>query len=80
MKFDEGSLCFVRPKVLHERIDDRPLGWIQCYAVGTPWAYIYVGDEYPLAIHRQKVAVEQAYAAGLLGKGLTWTGQRVHQR
>ena len=33
---------------------------IQCFAVGTPWAYFYVGDEYPLAIHRTKIAVHSS--------------------
>ncbi len=51
---------------------------IQCFAVGTPWAYIYVGDEYPLAIHRQKIAVEQAYAAGLLGDNIMGSGFSCH--
>jgi NADH:ubiquinone oxidoreductase subunit F (NADH-binding) len=51
---------------------------IQCYAVGTPWSYIYVGDEYPLAIHRTKVAVQQAYAAGLLGENIMGSGFSCH--
>ena len=51
---------------------------IQCFAVGTPWAYIYVGDEYPLAIHRQKMAVQQAYAAGLLGENIMGSGFTCH--
>jgi NADH:ubiquinone oxidoreductase subunit F (NADH-binding) len=51
---------------------------IQAFAVGTPWAYIYVGDEYPLAIHRTKVAVEQAYAMGLLGEDIMGTGFTCH--
>jgi NADH-quinone oxidoreductase subunit F len=51
---------------------------IQCYAVGTPWSYIYVGDEYPLAIHRTKVAVQQAYAAGLLGDNIMGSGFSCH--
>ena len=41
---------------------------IEAFAVGTPWCYFYVGDEYPLAIHRTKEAVRTAYAAGLLGE------------
>ena len=51
---------------------------IQCFAVGTPWAYFYVGDEYPLAIHRTKVAVQQAYAAGLLGDNILGSGFSCH--
>jgi NADH:ubiquinone oxidoreductase subunit F (NADH-binding) len=51
---------------------------IQCFAVGTPWAYFYVGDEYPLAIHRTKVAVRQAYEAGLLGENIMGSGFSCH--
>ncbi len=51
---------------------------IQCFAVGTPWSYIYVGDEYPLAIHRTKVAVQQAYEAGLLGDNIMGSGFSCH--
>jgi NADH:ubiquinone oxidoreductase subunit F (NADH-binding) len=51
---------------------------IMAYAVGTPWAYFYVGDEYPLAIHRTKIAVQQAYAAGLLGDNILGSGFTCH--
>jgi NADH:ubiquinone oxidoreductase subunit F (NADH-binding) len=51
---------------------------IQCYAIGTPWAYFYVGDEYPLAIHRTKEAVRLAYAAGLLGDNILGSGFSCH--
>ena len=51
---------------------------IQCYAIGTPWAYFYVGDEYPLAIHRTKEAVRTAYAAGLLGDNILGSGFSCH--
>jgi NADH:ubiquinone oxidoreductase subunit F (NADH-binding) len=51
---------------------------IESFAVGTPWAYMYVGDEYPLAIHRTKVAVEQAYAAGILGDNIMGSGFSCH--
>ena len=51
---------------------------IQCYAIGTPWAYFYVGDEYPLAIHRTKEAVRLAYAAGLLGENILGSGFSCH--
>ena len=51
---------------------------IQCFAIGTPWAYFYVGDEYPLAIHRTKEAVRAAYAAGLLGENILGSGFTCH--
>ncbi|MEW5825636.1 MAG: NADH-quinone oxidoreductase subunit NuoF [Candidatus Bipolaricaulota bacterium] len=40
---------------------------IAAYAVGAEKGYIYVRAEYPLAISRLRVAIEQARRAGLLG-------------
>lgn len=40
---------------------------IAAYAVGAKEGYIYVRAEYPLAIHRLKVAIQQAEEYGLLG-------------
>ncbi len=51
---------------------------IEAFAVGTPWCYFYVGDEYPLAIHRTKEAVRAAYAAGLLGDNIMGSGFSCH--
>jgi bidirectional [NiFe] hydrogenase diaphorase subunit len=40
------------------------------YAVGASQGYIYVRGEYPLAIHRLKIAIRQAGRLGLLGTNL----------
>ena len=40
------------------------------YAVGARHGYIYVRAEYPLAVHRVKVALGQARELGLLGKNI----------
>jgi NADH:ubiquinone oxidoreductase subunit F (NADH-binding) len=40
------------------------------YAIGAPEGYIYCRAEYPLAIDRLKIAIEQAYELGLLGKNI----------
>ena len=40
------------------------------FAVGADEAYIYVRAEYPLAIKRLKIAIEQAEKAGYLGKNI----------
>jgi NADH-quinone oxidoreductase subunit F len=40
------------------------------YATGASFGFIYIRDEYPLAIERMERAVEQARAAGLLGEGV----------
>ena len=43
-------------------------------AIGATKGYIYVRAEYPLAIHRLKIAIDQAYEAGLLGKNILDSG------
>jgi NADH-quinone oxidoreductase subunit F/NADP-reducing hydrogenase subunit HndC len=40
------------------------------YAIGADEGYIYVRAEYPLAIKRLRVAIEQAEAMGLLGENI----------
>ncbi|MBE0638994.1 MAG: NADH-quinone oxidoreductase subunit NuoF [Bacteroidales bacterium] len=40
------------------------------YAIGATKGLIYIRAEYPLAIHRLKVAIDQARAYGLLGNNL----------
>jgi NADH:ubiquinone oxidoreductase subunit F (NADH-binding)/(2Fe-2S) ferredoxin/NAD-dependent dihydropyrimidine dehydrogenase PreA subunit len=47
---------------------------INGYAIGADVGYIYIRAEYPLAIHRLKVAIEQAYESGLLGKNILGSG------
>ncbi|MEO8286702.1 MAG: NADH-ubiquinone oxidoreductase-F iron-sulfur binding region domain-containing protein [Chloroflexota bacterium] len=76
----EGEPNVFKDRALHEGNPHQVIEGliIECFAVGTPWAYIYIGDEYPLAIHRQKVAVEQAYAAGLLGENIMGSGFTCH--
>ena len=43
-------------------------------AIGARKGFIYVRDEYPLAVKRIKKAIEQASANGLLGKNILGTG------
>ena len=40
------------------------------YAIGADEAYIYVRAEYPLAIHRLRVAIKEAEERGYLGKNI----------
>jgi NADH-quinone oxidoreductase subunit F len=40
------------------------------YCIGADNGYIYVRAEYPIAVERLEIAVEQARATGLLGKNL----------
>lgn len=44
------------------------------YAIDSHQGYIYVRAEYPLAIHRLNIAIEQARSCGLLGKNVMGTG------
>ena len=43
---------------------------IGAYAVGAHMGYIYVRDEYPLAVKNLGIAINQARAMGLLGKNI----------
>ncbi|MEW6368094.1 MAG: NADH-ubiquinone oxidoreductase-F iron-sulfur binding region domain-containing protein [Acidobacteriota bacterium] len=47
---------------------------IGAYAVGAHEGYIYVRDEYPLAVVHLAFAIEAARAAGLLGTNILGTG------
>ena len=44
------------------------------YSIGADQGYIYVRAEYPIAVHRLEVALEQARQFGLLGKNIFDTG------
>lgn len=44
------------------------------YSIGASKGLIYVRAEYPLAIHRLKVAMQQAHEYGLLGNNILGTG------
>lgn len=43
------------------------------YAVGADTGYIYIRAEYPLAIERLKLAIDQANSLGMLGKNILGT-------
>jgi (2Fe-2S) ferredoxin len=44
------------------------------YTVGANYGYIYIRAEYPLAIHRLKIAMQQAREYGLLGENILGSG------
>ena len=44
------------------------------YAIGAHQGYIYVRAEYPIAVKRLQIAIEQAREYGLLGKNIFGTG------
>ena len=44
------------------------------FAIGADEGYVYVRAEYPIAVRRLKIAIEQAREAGILGKNIFGTG------
>ena len=44
------------------------------YAIGANQGYVYVRAEYPIAVHRLQIAIDQAREYGLLGKDIFGTG------
>ena len=47
---------------------------IGAYAVGATKGYVYVRNEYPLAVANTRLAIQQAQELGLLGDGILGTG------
>jgi NADH-quinone oxidoreductase subunit F len=47
---------------------------IGAYGIGATQGILYVRDEYPLAIHRLEIAIEQARGYGLLGNDILGSG------
>ncbi|QZY56011.1 NADH-quinone oxidoreductase subunit NuoF [Crassaminicella profunda] len=47
---------------------------IAAYAIGANQGYVYVRAEYPIAVHRLQIAIDQARENGLLGKDIFGTG------
>jgi len=44
------------------------------YAIGSHQGYVYVRAEYPIAVHRLQIAINQAKKYGMLGKNIFDTG------
>lgn len=55
----------------HSVIEGMAIG---AYAVGASSGYVYLRMEYPLAVKRMQLAIEQAREYGLLGKDILGTG------
>ena len=47
---------------------------IAAYAIGADEGYVYVRAEYPIAVHRLQIAIDQAKEYGLLGTDIFGTG------
>jgi NADH:ubiquinone oxidoreductase subunit F (NADH-binding)/(2Fe-2S) ferredoxin/NAD-dependent dihydropyrimidine dehydrogenase PreA subunit len=48
------------------------------YCIGASKGYIYIRAEYPLAIHRLKIAMKQAYDLGLIGDNILGSNFSFH--
>ena len=44
------------------------------YAIGAEYGYVYVREEYPIAVEHLSIAIEQANELGLLGENILGTG------
>ena len=44
------------------------------YAIGATQGYIYIRAEYPIAVQRLQIAIDQAREYGLLGKNIFDSG------
>ncbi len=47
---------------------------IAAYAIGASRGYVYIRAEYPLAVSRLEIAIEQARACGMLGRNILQSG------
>ncbi|MBU4034816.1 MAG: FAD-dependent oxidoreductase, partial [Proteobacteria bacterium] len=47
---------------------------IGAYAMGAEYGYIYVREEYPIAVNHLTIAISQAHDLGLLGENILGTG------
>jgi NADH:ubiquinone oxidoreductase subunit F (NADH-binding)/(2Fe-2S) ferredoxin len=47
---------------------------IGAYAIGSHEGYIYIRNEYPMAVRHMQIAIEQAEAYGLLGRNILGSG------
>ena len=79
---DEGDPgAFMNRAVLegdpHSVLEGMAIG---AYAMGANRGFIYIRAEYPLAIKRLHIAIDQAYKHGLLGKKLFESGFRFRHR
>ncbi|MBV9085846.1 MAG: NADH-quinone oxidoreductase subunit NuoF [Acidobacteriaceae bacterium] len=51
---------------------------IGAFALGVEESYIYVRDEYPLAVEHLRIAIGQATEYGLLGDNILGSGMKLH--
>jgi len=76
MNADEGEPGTFKDRWLLEYVPHMPLEGLilASYAIGGRHAFIYIRGEFDLAYRRIQGAVDEAYAAGLLGENILGTG------
>jgi NADH-quinone oxidoreductase subunit F len=73
---DESEPCTFNNRILMEKDPHQVLEGIllTCYAIKSPTAYFYIRYEYGAAYRTLQNAIDELYAAGLLGKNILGTG------
>jgi NADH-quinone oxidoreductase subunit F len=73
---DESEPCTYNNRILMEKDPHQVLEGIllACYAIKCQTAYFYIRYEYGLAFRLLQAAIDELYAAGLLGKNILGTG------
>jgi NADH-quinone oxidoreductase subunit F len=73
---DESEPCTFNNRILMEKDPHQVLEGVMlaCYAIKSARAYFYIRYEYGLAYRTLQAAIDELYAAGLLGKNIRGTG------
>jgi NADH-quinone oxidoreductase subunit F len=73
---DESEPCTFNNRILMEKDPHQVLEGIllTCYAIKSPTAYFYIRYEYGAAYRTLQNAIDELYAAGLLGKNILGSG------
>ena len=73
---DESEPCTYNNRILMEKDPHQVLEGVMltCFAIKSPMAYFYIRYEYGAAYRTLQAAIDELYAAGLLGKNILGTG------
>src|SRR3954447_17660744 len=73
---DESEPCTFNNRILMEKDPHQVLEGVllACYAIRSPRAYLYIRYEYGRAFRALQSAIDELYAAGLLGENIQGSG------
>ena len=76
---DESEPCTYNNRILMEKDPHQVLEGIMiaCHAIKSERAYFYIRYEYGTAYRTLQAAIDEAYAAGILGKNVFGTGKTI---